>query len=371
MDPAITQILQQLANTQAQLAASQQQQQPHTINPSSIPKLKDEHSYDQWKGSLENYLETLGLLRYVQNDVPAPPEEGENKARWSHERGTAYQLLLDSSWGAADRLEQGGYSDKSRNPYLLWKAAESTFGQVDTLGGLDVLQKLGSLDRGAYRSTHQLLREFFFLRKRLASVETVSDRLLAMMLLNSVRNTHEGLFSKYKVREKVITLESVLADLNQLQIDENRNKEENQEGPQAAQHAFVGFDSNKIPGPRSFNNHKKGAPEKDPPPLCSWCEDYHWLAEGAYCWKVFPEHIPASHRNPEAAKKHAEAWLLTEKGKHLRAQAHKKLNIVDTRTVPQPPISPPIRSLFALNRDSTPDLTTGSPAPGYLPPSAW
>ena len=87
------------------------------------------------------------------------------------------------------------------------------------------MQKLGALDRGSHRTTHQLLREFFFLRKRLASMETVSDRLLAMMLLNSVKNSHENLFSKYKVREKVITLESVLADLNQLQIDENRSQE--------------------------------------------------------------------------------------------------------------------------------------------------
>ena len=365
MDPAITQILQQLANTQAQLAASQQQQQPHTINPSSIPKLKDEQSYDQWKGSLENYLETLGLLRYVHHDVPAP--EGENKARWTPERGTAYQLLLDSSWGAADRLEQGGYSDKTRNPYLLWKAAESTFGQVDTLGGLDVLQKLGSLDRGAFRSTHQLLRVFFFLRKRLESVETVSTRFLAMMLLNSVRNSHEGLFSKYKVREKVITLESVLADLNQVQIDENRSQEK------GADLGFINIDRVQI---QPKNNNNKGAHEtKDPPPLCDWCEDYHWLAEGAYCWKVFPEHIPASHRHPEGARKHAEAWLQTEKGKQLRERAHKKLGIVDPRTAPT-------ASMMAYNMASIEDprtvpqppitdLWAGTPAAGYVPASAW
>ena len=166
---------------------------------------------------MENYLETLGLLQYVQHDVPAPPE-GEKKAVWAHEKGTAYQLLYDSSRGAADRLEQGGYSDKTRNPYYLWKAAESTFSTLDTMGGLDVLKKLGSLDRGVHRSTHGLLKEFFFLRKRLDSVETISNRLLAIMLLNSVKQSHEDLFSKYKVREKVITLEAVLADLNQLQV---------------------------------------------------------------------------------------------------------------------------------------------------------
>ena len=77
-----------------------------------------------------------------------------------------------------------------------------------------MLKKLGSLNRGVHRSTHSLLKEFFYLRKRLNLVETVSNRLLAIMLLNSVKQTHENLFSKYKVREKVITLKAVLTDLN-------------------------------------------------------------------------------------------------------------------------------------------------------------
>ena len=44
----------------------------------------------------------------------------------------------------------------------------------------------------------------------------ISTQVLAMMLLDPVRHCHRELYNMYKVRENVITLDSVLADLNQL-----------------------------------------------------------------------------------------------------------------------------------------------------------
>ncbi|MBE3046442.1 hypothetical protein IMZ48_28705 [Candidatus Bathyarchaeota archaeon] len=44
----------------------------------------------------------------------------------------------------------------------------------------------------------------------------ISTCFLAMMLSNSVRHSNRELYNMYKVRENTISLDSVLADLDQL-----------------------------------------------------------------------------------------------------------------------------------------------------------
>ena len=337
-----------------------------SLNTAQITHLKDESNYEDWRDDWGDQLHELGLRSYVQEDVKRP-DTPQEAAVWEQERSSVYTALFRTTTRTAkNRLRQNGYDDdpEDRNPYKLWQAAKETFWELDTMGMLTVWQRLCSIRRSTFRDTHAFLNEFGHLRARIQAAMEVSDMSIAFFLLIAIQESHPDIVTEYTVMEKELTFKALLKDVNKLQAIEKS-------------HISSGSVSIDPPAPQPQNNNNnintmtdnknKGARKtKEPPPHCDWCEDYHWVAEGNCCWKVFPEHVPASHRNVEGAKKHAEAWLLTEKGKKLRERAYKKLGIVDPRA--------PTPSMLAYNMVPQPpiaDLWAGTPAAGYGPSTAW
>lgn len=128
-----------------------------------IPKLKDEKSYYDWKGSIENYLHTIGLIKYVETDVTEPEEEAA-KACFLRERGAAYQVIWDTTRPASKQIEGRGYkADPSCNPHTLWQAIELTFDKLDDTKAPELLKKLSLMDRASYSLTQEVINDFIFL----------------------------------------------------------------------------------------------------------------------------------------------------------------------------------------------------------------
>lgn len=51
------------------------------IQTSEIVQLKDEHSYEDWKGTCINHLRTVDLLKYVEDDIKNPDEAKDAEIR--------------------------------------------------------------------------------------------------------------------------------------------------------------------------------------------------------------------------------------------------------------------------------------------------
>ena len=191
----------------------------------SIPKLKGEHTYESWKGSVETHLEALGLLHFVEQRQPAPNPDTAEYSSWNTNRAIVFGLLWDTTRKVKDRLFYAGYArDPEKDPYKLWKACSKTFEVAQPRNTIKIIRNLFSIKRTSFSTTHDFLKEFFFLLKQAETASKLADHWKAVILLLAVEDSHPTLYGRYVNREKEINMEELLSDLNQIQIQESQSK---------------------------------------------------------------------------------------------------------------------------------------------------
>ncbi|MBE3047870.1 hypothetical protein IMZ48_36245 [Candidatus Bathyarchaeota archaeon] len=81
-------------------------------------------------------------------------------------------------------------------------------------------QRLCIIKRSAFRDTHIFLNEFRYLERRIRTTTDITDKVIALFLLNAVRESYPNIYAKYSIREKELTYKALLKDINTLQAIE-------------------------------------------------------------------------------------------------------------------------------------------------------
>lgn len=134
-----------------------------------------------------------------------------------------------------------------------------------------MLREIATLKRSSYASTSDILERFQFLRKRITTIDTMSDFALSHLLINALEGFDDTLYNKVRL-EEAPKLPSIL---NHLAKPQARELESNTTSVTmlAATHT------------QNTSTQRSNSPRRR-----KYCEYMH---KGP-CWMLFPESVPTT-----------------------------------------------------------------------------
>lgn len=333
---ALRELLASQAQAQEQLRADFQRelraQNPIKRVIPSIKKISKEEDFPVWRDNLIYTLNQFNLARYIQQDVPQPPDDQPAALTvWQEDRiDVDNYLRAHIGDNKIERnLESMGWDAKVANPKSTFDFLTKYFegASSDTYAVLN--EEFSTINRSKFASMDAFQSRVGYLRNRLKSPGSpwvaTGDAAYIWMALRGIRSAYADLYARAvaNIEKNELTWNGLMEEFQKITVSEKTQSGFTQIKVDTKKKD--GDSNKKGSNNKSTSNNKEKDEERVPCSVCrelitpGWkhCGDcgYHRPARVPICWWCDPEKAPNTWPNKSVALiKKAERHLASTTG---------------------------------------------------------